>query len=263
MRHTFYTALWQVPVLFVFIIACNAQPIKSTAEAPSHELWTALLRTHVNSDGLVDYKGMVRDKEELEKYLSLLSTHAPDPDTWTEQEQLAYWINVYNAYTVKLIVDNYPVKSIKDLHPVNIPFVSSVWQKKFFEIGGVKMNLDEVEHGILRKRFEEPRIHFAVNCASMSCPPLRNEAYTATQLEQQLTEQTTNFINDSEYNKVTAERANVSKIFSWFKRDFTKNGSLKDFLNQYSTYKIGKAGDIKYMDYDWKLNDSGGIESGS
>ena len=125
------------------------------------------------------------------------------------------------------------------------------------------MNLDEVEHGILRKIFEEPRIHFAVNCASMSCPPLRNEAYTAIQLEQQLIEQTTNFINDSEYNKVTEEQANVSKIFSWFKRDFTKNGSLKDFLNQYSKNKIGKGGDIKYMDYDWKLNDSGGMESGS
>nr|WP_255517966.1 DUF547 domain-containing protein [Fulvivirga sp. M361] len=239
----------------IFMASCDAQSIKSSSEPPSHELWTSLLRTHVKSNGLVDYQGLVKDREKLEQYLDLLSANAPDPDAWTEQEKLAYWINVYNAFTIKLIVDNYPVESIKDLHPVNIPFVSSVWQKKFFKIGGVNMNLDQVEHSILRKKFVEPRIHFAVNCASMSCPPLRNEAFTADELEHQLTEQAINFINDPLQNEITAEEVRISRIFSWFRRDFTKNGSFEDFLNMYSKLKVDRGVDINYLDYDWKLND--------
>lgn len=245
-----------LPILLLFMMACDAQPVRSVNKAPSHELWTELLQAHVKSNGLVDYQGMVDDKDKLEKYLQLISTNAPDPEVWSREERLAYWINVYNAFTMKLIVDNYPVESIKDLHPVNIPLVSSVWQKKFFKIGGASMNLDQVEHSILRKKFDEPRIHFAVNCASMSCPPLRNEAFMAQVLDQQLNEQATNFINDPEQNRITTEGADVSKIFSWFRRDFTQNGTLVDFLNQYSKSKIARGGDIDYLDYDWKLNDS-------
>lgn len=206
---------------------------------------------------MIDYQGFVKDKSDLETYLRTLSNNAPDPDQWSEKEQLAYWINAYNAFTVKLIVDNYPLKSIEELHPtIHIPSVSTVWHKKFFNIGGVETSLDEIEHGILRKEFEEPRIHFAINCASFSCPPLRAEAYTAEKMEQQLEEMAYLFINDPERNNIKKDQIEISKIFQWFSEDFTRNGTLIEYLNRYAETPIHKDADIKYLPYDWALNDS-------
>ena len=179
----------------------------------------------------------------------------PDPRTWSEAEQLAYWINAYNAFTVKLIADNYPVESIEDLHPtLNIPLLNTVWHKKFFKIGGRASSLDEIEHKILRKKFNEPRIHFAINCASYSCPPLRNEAYTAGELNKQLDEQAKAFINNPAHNKLSPEKASLSKIFSWFKGDFTKDGSLTDYINRYANTKLKPNAEISHLEYDWRLN---------
>ena len=169
--------------LFLLLILFSCQsPVVGMAGStpPSHQLWNELLKANVKLDGQVDYKGFIREKPKLEKYLKLLSENAPDRKTWSKNEQLAYWINVYNAFTVKLIVDFYPTKSIRDLGPrIKIPLIKDVWHYKFFKIAGVEMSLDEVEHSILRKEFEEPRIHFAINCASVSCPPLLNEAFVA------------------------------------------------------------------------------------
>ncbi len=242
-------------VISFFTIACNAQPRETSQKTPSHQLWDELLKAGVYENGLVNYEELVQQRDKLEEYLTLLSNNAPDPVTWSKEERLAYWINAYNAFTVKLIVDNYPVESIKDLHPVNIPFVSSVWQKKFFRIGGAKMSLDQIEHAILRKDFNEPRIHFAVNCASMSCPVLRPEAYIPEKIEEQLTEQAVLFINDPTRNEITAKRVRISKIFSWFKGDFTKGRSVIDFLNEYSSEKIEPGAEIDYLDYHWELNE--------
>ena len=244
-------------ISFVLILttACVAQPENTSEIAPSHELWNELLQKHVTKTGFIDYKGVILEKDRLNEYLDIISSHAPDEKSWSKSEQLAYWINAYNAFTVKLIVDNYPVESIKDLHPVNIPLVSSVWQKKFFKIGGAKMNLDYIEHSILRKQFEEPRIHFAINCASVSCPPLLDEAYTSEKIEKQLEHQAVTFINDSTRNRITAEDVKISKIFNWFKSDFTKHGNLTDYLNKYSRLKIDRGVDIEYLDYDWGLNE--------
>ena len=173
---------------------------------PSHQLWNELLKSNVKSNGQVDYKGFIREKPKLEKYLKLLSENAPDRKTWSKNQQLAYWINVYNAFTVKLIVDNYPTKSIRDLGPsLKIPLIKDVWHYKFFKIAGVEMSLDEVEHSILRKEFEEPRIHFAINCASVSCPPLLNEAFVVDRLEEQLTRVATAFVNDPTRNNLTVK----------------------------------------------------------
>jgi hypothetical protein len=160
---------------------------QANTKAPSHQAFDELLKKHVTKDGIVDYKGFIQDKAKLEKYLDLLSNNAPDRGKWSKDEQLAYWINAYNAFTVKLIVDNYPVKSIQDFIPtVKIPLVNTVWHIKFFKIGGKEASLDEIEHKILRKEFEEPRIHFAINCASFSCPPLLNEAFFPEKIDQQL-----------------------------------------------------------------------------
>jgi len=220
-------------------------------ENKTHQIWNELLEKNVYK-GNVNYKGFVSEKDKLQKYLDALSKEAPKRN-WSKDEKLAYWINAYNAFTIKLIIDNYPTKSIKDLggaiYKVNTP-----WDIKFIEIEGKKYDLNNIEHNILRKEFDEPRIHFAINCASVSCPNLRNEAYVANKLEKQLEEQTYSFINDSSKNKITSEKAELSKIFSWFKGDFTKNGSLEDFINKYAKVKITSQ-KISYLDYSWNLNE--------
>jgi len=165
----------------VCMLACNSSApsiVNYGQDNPiNHQAWTNLLQKHVSQKGNVNYSGFVTDKAELEKYLNHLTQNKPT-NSWSEKAQLAYWINVYNAFTVKLIVDNYPVASIKDIKK-GIPFISTVWDIKFIEFNNETIDLNKVEHGILRKQFDEPRIHFAINCASFSCPRLLNEAYTA------------------------------------------------------------------------------------
>lgn len=250
---------WLIPITFVLglVIACTATEKQSNDKAPSHKLWDQLTKKHVSENGMVDYKGFIADKLQLEEYLKLLSDHAPDRNTWSREEQLAYWINAYNAFTVKLIVDNYPLESIRDLHPtLYIPGVNTVWHKKFFKIGGVATSLDEIEHDILRKQFDEPRIHFAINCASYSCPPLLKGAYFASKIDSQLQAAAIGFINDPMRNKINTHDAEVSKIFSWFTKDFTQQGTLREFLNQYAKTKLAPDADIHFMDYDWRLNEA-------
>ena len=244
-------------LLVLVLVSCHSPVIgKAGSTPPSHQLWNELLKVHVKPDGRVDYKGFIREKPKLESYLKLLSENAPDRSKWSKNEQLAYWINVYNAFTVKLIVDFYPTKSIRDLGPrIKIPLIKDVWHYKFFKIAGVDMSLDEVEHSILRKEFEEPRIHFAINCASVSCPPLLNEAFVASTLENQLIRVTTTFVNDPSRNKISAQSAQLSSIFSWFKGDFTKKGTLVEFLNRYSKVKISPNARITFLDYNWNLNE--------
>lgn len=237
----------------------EASPIETDKFAnqngPSHKLWDELLHKHVDQKGMVDYKAFKKDIDKLDAYLKILSEN-PAEKSWSMEEQLAYWINAYNAFAIKLVVDNYPTKSIKDLGPkVKIPLISDVWHYKFFKIGGKDFSLDEIEHGTIRKQFNEPRIHFAVNCASISCPPLLGEAFFPATLDAQLTKQAKRFINDGERNKISKDAAKLSSIFNWFKGDFTKNGNLIDFLNKYSITEINSSAKISYLDYDWNLNE--------
>lgn len=248
---------YSLHIFFILILlgGCSAVSREGVKDPPSHQVWDALVKQHVNSQDMVDYKGMLQDKEKLVAYLDMLSAHAPGPG-WSRNEKLAYWINAYNAFTVQLIIDHYPLKSIKELQPaLAIPGINTVWHKKFFKIGGKTSSLDEIEHDILRKEFEEPRIHFAINCASFSCPPIRNEAYVADKLESQLQDQAVAFVNDPKRNKITPGHIVISRIFSWFSGDFTKKGSLINYLNQYSKIKINPDAEIDHMDYDWSLND--------
>lgn len=250
--------LMLISILALLLLSCSGSvPTGATGTAPpSHQLWTQLLTMYVRDDGNVNYQGFVQDKAKLQRYLDTLSQNPPDTTTWSEAEQLAYWINAYNAFTVKLIVDNYPLESITELHPtLHVPGVNTVWHKKFFRIGNQKSSLDEIEHQILRKQFNEPRIHFAINCASKSCPPLRPEAYEAGKLEEQLQEQARSFINNPKYNQIETNRAEVSKIFSWFSGDFTRQGSLQEYLNKYSTVQLKADAAVAYKDYDWSLNE--------
>ncbi len=243
-------------VLLVFLSCTNAKiSFSESADVVDHSSWTSLLQKHVRTNGLVDYKGFISDSQKLNAYTELLSANPP-ASSWSESDQIAYWINAYNAFTVKLIVDNYPVESIKDLNPtISIPTLRSVWTKEWFQIGGEDFSLDRIEHKILRKEFDEPRIHFAVNCASISCPVLRAEAFTGEKLDTQLTEQTRIFLEDETRNNISTSSVEVSKIFSWFGGDFKKNQTLIQFLNKYSTTEIEEDAKVSFMTYDWNLND--------
>jgi len=238
------------------LAACSSLNPQTADTSPiSHQLWDSLLKQHVNAEGWVDYEGFQKDRDVLKKYLNLLQANGPNDDNWSREEQLAYWINVYNAFTVELILKHYPLESIKDIgSSIQVPFINSPWDIKFIEIGGETLDLNNVEHNILRKHLQEPRIHFAINCASYSCPRLRNEAFTADKLEAQLEEAAHEFINDPKRNTITAEKAEVSMIFSWFKGDFTKEGTLRDFLNKYSDTTIKQDAKVGHRKYDWSLN---------
>lgn len=247
-----------VPFILLAIISCR--PTSNFTESGtgpiSHEQWSALLKKHVAPEGWVDYEGFIKDSAQLNAYLELLSNNPPNKKEWPEKEWMVYWINAYNAFTVKLIVDHYPVSSIRDIGPkMSIPLVNTVWHMDFFRIGGKDMDLDHIEHDILREE-GDPRIHFAINCASVSCPKLRTEAYTAEELDRQLNDQASYFINKSGKNKIDKDSVVISKIFKWFTGDFkTKNTGLIDFLNRFSAVEISEDAEIDYMDYDWSLNE--------
>ncbi|WP_179008063.1 DUF547 domain-containing protein [Winogradskyella forsetii] len=227
----------------------NEQEYKvETENKLDHSAWDKLLKKHVKDDGLVDYKGFKSDGDQLNAYVTYLSENKPN-ENWAFEEQLAYFINVYNANTIKLIVDNYPVKSIKDVGATISPFL-----KKFIRIGKKELSLADVEKGILQK-MNEPRIHFAINCASISCPKLLNEAYTAENVNQLMDKAAKEFIN-SKKNAISEDKAELSEIFKWYKKDFLKQSeSIIDYINQYAETKINKGAEITFIDYNWKLND--------
>ena len=181
----------------------------------------------------------------------------PPTDKWSKNDQMAYWINAYNAYTIQLILNHYPVSSIKDIgSKIKIPFVTTPWASKFFKIGGESMSLDNIEHGTLRKKYNEPRIHFALVCAARSCPRLRNEAYDGDKLIAQLDDQGVDFLNNPAKNAITPKKASLSKYFDWYKGDWNENGkSVEEWVNRYSKTKINKDTDISYLEYNWALNE--------
>ena len=249
--------IFQFAFVTIFLSACVAiDPQVDGTEPLDHSSFDLMLRKYVDEEGFVDYKRWQQNRKDLSAYLENLTTNPPNDKRWSREEKLAYWINLYNAFTIDLILEYYPVKSIKDIgSSIQVPFVNTPWDIKLIVIGKEKYDLNNIEHNILRKIFNEPRIHFAINCASYSCPKLRREAFTAEKLEEQLEEQAREFLNDPKRNNITEEKAEVSKIFQWFGGDFKKETSLAEFINPYVPATLTKATDITFMDYDWSLND--------
>lgn len=246
-----YTVLL-VPLLFMGCFK-SAPAAKGTTNV-SHAIFDSLLHKYVSAEGLVNYQGFENEHQRFENYLTLLNTNIPSP-SWSQDEQLAYWINTYNAYTIQLILKYKPDTSIKDItRGIQIPFVNSPWQIALIPLNGKCYNLDDIEHGIIRKDSTEPRIHFALVCAAMSCPRLRNEAYTGDKLQHQLTEQLTSFLKTENKNQISENALTLSPIFSWYKGDFTKGKTLIEFLQPYTSVKINLKASIDYMGYDWALN---------
>ncbi len=213
--------------------------------APSHSDWDALLKKNVTNDGKVSYKSFKKDKAKLDAYCDLISNSKPS-DTWKKEDLMAFWINAYNAYTIKLVTDNYPISSIQKLDG------GKPWDVKRITINGTKFSLNDIENNVLRKNYKDPRIHFAVNCAAKSCPTLLNKAFTGANLNASLDAQATKFVNNTDFNTLSKSSASVSKIFDWYAVDF---GDLTTFLNKYATNKLDKGAKITFQEYKWTLNE--------
>jgi Protein of unknown function, DUF547 len=248
----------------------------------THAAWTALLKKHVVVIGegkasQVRYEAFAKDRPALKSYLDTLSK-VPEAEfkAWSKPQQMAFLINVYNAFTIEKILTRYPdLKSIRDFGSV----FGNPWKDKFFILFGKEAFLDQIEHEMLRAKgvYAEPRVHFAVNCASVGCPMLREEAYVADRLDAQLEEQTVRFLSDHSRNRYDRQsgQLEVSKIFDWFKEDWQSGykgiaaggqpiTSREQFFARYAKLLIDKpdgeakvveqkAG-ITFLDYDWSLN---------
>jgi hypothetical protein len=256
MKHLFRSLIVSVG----FLAVANG----ATSQAPPerhegrHDLFSAVLKTHVR-DGRVDYAGIDADAR-FEQYLSSLAT--TDPDTLsTSGEQLAFWINAYNAYTIKLIIDRMPLESIRDIS-LGLPLLFGPWSIDVALVGGEVFTLNHIEHDVLREKFHDPRIHFVLVCASIGCPDIRPEAYEGALLEVQLEEETRRFITDPAKNRFDRinRRVYLSRIFEWYESDFDEyGGGVWFFLTQYVAPDIAevlRSGDydLEYLPYDWGLN---------
>ncbi len=237
-------------------------PVAGQTPAFDHSTFDSLLRTHVTEGGLVDYDAFAGSAE-FQVYLRALAETRPDD--LPRAERLALWINAYNAYTIQLINQHQERESIRNINKT-LGFISGKgpWKERMAEVGGRRWTLDEIEHEIIREEFREPRIHFAVVCAAMGCPLLRNEAYTGRELDRQLDEQTRAFLLESTAkNRVDPASGTVflSPIFDWYREDFPEG---KEGLGRYLAaffppgphreFLEGGRFEIRFTDYDWSLN---------
>ena len=254
-RETVIALLLALPVLLA-----PATPVQSACGAvdPEHAAWTSILARRV-ADGRVDYAALQReDRGALDAYLASLSgTCADDYARWTTPAKIAFWLNAYNAFTVQLILDNYPISSIRKIGFLPL----AAFRERFIPMPGLKggtISLDDIEHGTLRAAFEEPRIHFALVCASVSCPALRAQAYRGADLDAQLDDQARGFLGDPARNlfDVAAQTLFLSAIFDWFNDDFVAAaGSVPAYVAPFMAVAPGPDVKVEFLDYDWQLND--------
>jgi len=241
-----------------FAVALTAAFLAAGASAHAgivdHALYATLLSRHLHK-GSVDYSGFQRDEAVLDRYLDQLAR--VDSQSLPPDEQFAFYANAYNAWTIKLILSRYPdIDSIKELGSL----FKSPWKRKLARVDGQLLTLDQIEHDILRKRFGDPRVHFAVNCASKGCPPLQAEPFTGSRLDEQLNRAARAFVNDSDFNRLEGHTLWVSKIFDWFSEDFEDDviGFFILFAEPPLKDRLKKNRDrirVKYLDYDWSLNE--------
>ena len=251
--------------LIVAAAAFFAAPVFSQSFDPAHQAWDGLLRKHVvvldaGRASQLGYAGMARDRAALQSYLDGLSAVGErEFNGWTKPQQMAFLINAYNAFMVQKVLARYPdIGSIWDFGKV----FGNPFKERFFSLFGRPFSLDVIEHDMLRKSYAEPRVHYALNCASVGCPMLREEAYVAARLERQLEEQATRFLSDRLRNRMRDGRLEVSKIFDWYREDFAPR---ERYFARYAKLLADRQADqelllqakapISFLDYDWSLND--------
>lgn len=216
--------------------------------------YNALLKSHVHvgerqgiKGNLVDYKSWSADPNHA---AAMQKLGAALPESLSGKEAMAFWINAYNLLTIDLIIQQNERESIKKIGGV----LGNAWKDYHWTIGGKQYTLDEIEHKILRP-MGDPRIHMAINCASLSCPDLRAEAYTAEKLNPQLDEQVKKFLSNNQKGmRVTNSGIEASKIFDWFEKDFAGKGSVAAFIKSYAPQVPKDAEVTGHFDYNWKLN---------
>ena len=239
----------------ILVLALLAWP----AQAFDHKAWDSLLKKHVvliegGKASRLDYAGVAAEREALRAYLSSVSAvREAEFNAWPRPEQMAFLINAYNAYTVEKVLARYPdIRSIWDFGKV----FGNPFRDEFFRLLGARASLDGIEHGMLRQRYAEPRVHYALNCASVGCPMLREEAYSGVRLETQLEEQARRFLSDRSRNRYRDGRLEVSKIFDWYKEDFEPREQYFERYAKALGMPAGARPRLAFLDYDWSLNDS-------
>ena len=234
------------------LILITGITVGSYAQGISHQSWTNLLQKHVDAYGKVNYKGFMEDREKLDAYLDLLSQNTANP-YWKVEEQEAFWINAYNAFTIKLVLDHYPLKTIMDIKKDG----KDAWHIPFIKLGDKLYTLDYIENTMLRGQFNDSRIHFAINCSAKSCPPLRNKAFTAENISIELRLVSRAFINDKRFNILSERHVQISKIFEWYEEDFLKEEkTMNIYLNKNTPHiNIAENASINYLNYNWDLNE--------
>ena len=238
MKKSIYTIF---TIIFAAILISFIE--KSQEDATTiHDEYNQLLTRYVSKEGIVNYKEFKNEQQKLTQYIAKLK-NTPPQDSWTSNEQLAYWINLYNSLTINLLLKNYPIESITK--------IDKAWDTKIVTIDNKDYTLNSIENEVIRPIFSEPRIHFAVNCGAKSCPKLLNEAFTAQKLESQLQRQAISFINNTSLNEINENKISISKIFEWYAVDF---GSITTYINNYTTTKVKKDAEVSYLEYDWGLN---------
>ncbi|HET7289717.1 MAG TPA: DUF547 domain-containing protein [Thermodesulfobacteriota bacterium] len=242
--------------LFFFlllILTVNAEP--SSAFDHAYAVYGSVLSVYVKN-GLVDYSGLKSDPGGLRSFLeSTERVQRREFESWPRREQLAFLINVYNARTLELVIDNYPVKSIKDTGSGG----KGPWDRPIVKVFGETITLNELENGTIRKNYKEPRIHFALVCAAMGCPPLLDKPYAGAGLDAQLETRTKKFLSDTGKNSLDekSKTLRLSPIFEWYAGDFeAEAGSVAGFLKEYYGGLPLDGYIIVYTDYDWSLNDN-------
>jgi hypothetical protein len=244
-----------------------ARAAPSSSQAVDHSTWDSLLKTYVKpgADGInrVDYAAFRKSgQSDLKLYTGRLETI--DPRNLDRSEQFALLTNLYNAKTIDIVLDHYPVKSIKDISlggTLLATFTGGAWKAKVTRLAGVELSLDDIEHGILRPIFKDPRVHYAVNCASIGCPNIGTEAFTGAKLDQQLDAAARTYVNHPRGIKIVDTSAAVSSIYTWFKADFGgEDRSVIAHLLKYASpplvEKLRTVSSISFQPYDWGLNDA-------
>ncbi len=277
-------------LLFCGVVALfDACPVPASGTAlgpeapPSYSDFRAIVQSYVDNRGMVDYKRLKADRSMLDAYVASLAVVNPkDYEEWPEKEKIAFWINAYNALTLRAVIDHYPIRSSalgSLLYPEkSIRQIPGVWDKLKFPVMGRELSLDDIEHSMLRVKFNEPRIHLALVCAAVGCPPLRNEPYSGAELDSQLDDQARRFLGNPDKFRLDRERGTVhlSPIFKWYGQDFVKRyGAGANFpgkveaekavMNLLSPYLDSESRSfleirnpsIQYLDYDWSLNENG------
>lgn len=267
-------------MLALFALALAAAKSETLTEPATSE-YAAVLKQYVDGRGMVDYKGLQANRQPLDRYVSSLAALAPPSyEKWTKEKKIAFWLNAYNGLTLRAIVDHYPIKKgglISGLRFPNnsIRQIPGAWDQLRFTVMGRQMTLDQMEHEVLRKQFNEPRIHMALVCAAKGCPPLRDEPYAGDRLDAQLSDQARTSLSNPERLRIDRKKNSVhlSSIFKWFGADFAGKYTTDQFTQQpkdvrpvlafVSHYagprdagylKTGKYY-IEYLDYDWSLNE--------